>query len=102
MQLVDPVHPEFMQGKYVAIGLGTLDLDGKSRVVAPPNRPVQAVDQGIELGGIQILKSTEVDEDPMTDLPLVVAVVLDQLQVLVELLSNLVSKRSSCGGLILG
>ena len=76
------VLPKLVQGKDVSIGLGAFDLDGKSRVVAPPDGPVQAVDQGIELGGVQIFKSTEVGNDPMTDLPLIVAIALDQLQIL--------------------
>lgn len=71
-----------MQGKDIAIGLGAFDLDGKRRIVATPDGPVQAVDQGIELGGVQIFKATEVGDDPMADLPLFVAIALDQLQVL--------------------
>src|SRR6056297_607506 len=71
-----------MERKNVAIGLGAFDLDGKGRVVAPSDSPVQTVDQGIKLGGVEILKPSEVGDDPMADLPLIVAIALDQLQVL--------------------
>src|SRR6056297_2568390 len=71
-----------MERKNVAIGLGAFDLDGKGRVVAPSDSTVQTVDQGIKLGGVEILKPSEVRDDPMADLPLLVAIALDQLQVL--------------------
>ncbi len=80
---VEPqILPKLVQGKDVAIGLGALDLDGKRRIVAAPDGPVQTVDQGVELGGVQILKSAEVGDDPMADLALVVAIALDQLEIL--------------------
>ena len=76
------IFPQLVQGKDVAIRLGAFDLDGKRRILAPPDGPVQPVDQGIELGGVQIFKSAEIGDDPMADLALVVAIALDQLQIL--------------------
>jgi hypothetical protein len=71
-----------MERKDVAIGLGAFDLDRKGCVVTPSDSPVQTVDQGIKLGGVQILQPPEVRDDPMADLPLLVAITLNQLQVL--------------------
>lgn len=68
------VIPKLVQGKDVAIGLRAFDLDGKGRVVAPPDRPVQALDQRIELGGAQIFEAAKVGDNPVADLPLIIAI----------------------------
>jgi hypothetical protein len=71
-----------VQGKYVAIGLGAFDLDGKRRIITTPDGPVQTVDQRVELGRVQIFKAAEVGDDPVADLSLFIAIALDQLKVL--------------------
>jgi len=71
-----------MQGKYVAIGPGAFDLDGKRRIIATPNGSVQTVDQWVELGRVQIFKSAEVRDDPVANFSVFVAIALDQLKVL--------------------
>jgi hypothetical protein len=68
-----------MQGEDVAVGLGAFDLDGKSRVPAAAKRSVEAADQGIKLRRGKIFKASEVGDNPMADLPLLVAIALNQL-----------------------
>ena len=52
-----------MQGKYVAIGPGAFDLDGKRRIIATPNGSVQTVDQWVELGRLLHGEETSVWAD---------------------------------------
>lgn len=56
---------KLVQGRDMTISLAAFNLDGKSCVFAPPDRAVQSVEQGGELGGAQIFKSAEVGDNRM-------------------------------------
>ena len=70
-----------MERENVAIGECAIGLDGTRLDVSASDRPVQAIDQGIQRSALQVLDAPDGSNRALADLTVLGAIALDQLQV---------------------